>query len=208
MQLWIALSKDIESCEPSFHHASINQVPNITSSILASSPTPHSLADVAAKLIIGNYAGTEAKAIAIPDHHKQGIFFLDILLSGNTVIHLPLSSLPGKEEESIEVGIYVTQGAVLTGPDNTALKESDLAVYNVVKGKDSSISINSTKDSRIAVFGGYALPEPRHMFWNFVSTSKETINAAVKAWESLDRKTFPAVVGESNADSVKVPVKK
>jgi redox-sensitive bicupin YhaK (pirin superfamily)/uncharacterized OsmC-like protein len=209
LQLWIALSKDVEACEPSFHHASTNQVPNITSSILSTSPTPRSLANIMAKLVIGSYAGIEAKAIAIPDHHKQGIFFLDITLSANTAIHLPISAFPGNQGNlPLELGIYISQGAIVAGPESTSLQESDLAVFKVSPGKDAYIAINSTKDSRIAVLGGYALPEARHMFWNFVATSKDSIEVAVKAWEQLDRKKFPAVVGESNDDSLKIPTKK
>jgi hypothetical protein len=38
------------------------------------------------------------------------------------------------------------------------------------------------KDTRLVVFGGEYLGEPRYMWWNFVSSSKERIEKAKYDW--------------------------
>jgi hypothetical protein len=47
-----------------------------------------------------------------------------------------------------------------------------------------SVRLAAEQACRIAVIGGDALDGPRHMWWNFVSSSKERIIQASEDWEA------------------------
>jgi redox-sensitive bicupin YhaK (pirin superfamily) len=49
--------------------------------------------------------------------------------------------------------------------------------------------------TRLLLLGGEPFPEPRHIWWNFVATAKETIEEAKKAWEEG---MFDEIPGESD----------
>jgi len=46
------------------------------------------------------------------------------------------------------------------------------------------ISVKTAKPSRMMFLGGDALEGPRHIWWNFVSSSKERIEQAKQDWKS------------------------
>ena len=50
--------------------------------------------------------------------------------------------------------------------------------------------IQLKKGSTVLLFGGAPLPEPRYLFWNFVSSSKERLEQAKEDWK---QKRFPNV---------------
>ena len=47
-----------------------------------------------------------------------------------------------------------------------------------------AITIIGTKIARIMVLGGEPMDGPRHIWWNFVSSSKERIEQAKEEWKS------------------------
>ena len=46
------------------------------------------------------------------------------------------------------------------------------------------ITVNALKPSRMMFLGGTALEGPRHIWWNFVSSSKERIEQAKQDWKA------------------------
>jgi hypothetical protein len=76
---------------------------------------------------------------------------------------------------------------------------------------DGQLVATSPGQTRVAIIGGTPLPEKRFMAWNFVSSSKQKIEDAIKAWcdadKSIDTTIFPPVVGEPNDDSIPFPTK-
>ena len=48
--------------------------------------------------------------------------------------------------------------------------------------------------SRLMVLGGEPFSENRHIFWNFVSSSRERIEQAAEDWRE---RRFPGIIGES-----------
>lgn len=75
-----------------------------------------------------------------------------------------------------ELAVYVAIGHVVGGSQR--LNEGELAVVKAT----SEIQLRAELPSRVLVLGGQALPEPRHIWWNFVSSSKERIEQAKKDW--------------------------
>ncbi|MEQ9115608.1 MAG: pirin family protein [Rickettsiales bacterium] len=84
-----------------------------------------------------------------------------------------------------EIAVYVVLGEIKIG-DKT-IPEHHLAVL-----EKHQVTITATEKSRIAIIGGHKL-SPRHIEWNFVSSSKERILQAKKDWK--DGK-FPKVPGD------------
>ena len=48
------------------------------------------------------------------------------------------------------------------------------------------ITITAITDVRLMMLGGETLNSPRHIWWNFVSSPKEKIEAAKEAWREGD----------------------
>jgi redox-sensitive bicupin YhaK (pirin superfamily) len=55
------------------------------------------------------------------------------------------------------------------------------------------ISILALSQSRLMLLGGEPMDGPRHIWWNFVSSSKERIEQAKEDWRS---KRFATVPGD------------
>jgi redox-sensitive bicupin YhaK (pirin superfamily) len=55
------------------------------------------------------------------------------------------------------------------------------------------ISILATAQSRLMVLGGETMDGPRHIWWNFVASSRDRIAAAKADWKS---KRFPLIPGD------------
>lgn len=87
-----------------------------------------------------------------------------------------------------ERAIYVAHG--MLDIDGVPLDAGTLAVLS----PESAPKILASTTARIMLLGGAALDGPRHMWWNFVSASRERIEKAAADWESG---RFAAVPGEA-----------
>lgn len=56
-----------------------------------------------------------------------------------------------------------------------------------------AITVTAVTDARVVLLGGATLDEPRHLWWNFVSSSRDRIEQAKADWKAG---RFPAVPGE------------
>ena len=82
----------------------------------------------------------------------------------------------------------------------TAMLASDLPLSRIGRGKvrdiyavgddrvllltTDRITVKAIKPTRMMFLGGDALEGPRHIWWNFVSSSKERIEQAKQDWKS------------------------
>ena len=57
------------------------------------------------------------------------------------------------------------------------------------------IAIRATRDTRLVVVGGAAMDGPRHIWWNFVSSRQDRIEAAKADWKAG---RFPLVPGDAS----------
>ncbi len=76
-----------------------------------------------------------------------------------------------------ERAVYVVDGSVQI--ENETCEAAVLAIAH----KDREVVVSAREDSRIMVFGGEPLGK-RHIWWNFVSTSKERIEQAKQDWKA------------------------
>lgn len=94
-----------------------------------------------------------------------------------------------------ERALYVVEGSV-TCDDETFGVGTMLVLRPAAK-----VVVRSNEPSRLMILGGAPLDGPRHIFWNFVSSSKDRIEQAKDDWKN-DR--FPKVPGDE-AERIPLP---
>lgn len=62
-------------------------------------------------------------------------------------------------------------------------------------------TLRSTSGGRVMLCGGDAFTTPRHVWWNFVSSRRERIEEAKRAWKARE---FPAVPGD-DLERIEIP---
>jgi redox-sensitive bicupin YhaK (pirin superfamily) len=110
------------------------------------------------------------------------------VLSPTLYVHARLEAgarlpLDGEHEDR---AAYVVEGSIAC--DGRVFSPGTMIVF-----RSGSASIEAHEASRVMILGGAKLEGERHIFWNFVSSSKERIERAKDDWRS-DR--FPKVPGD------------
>ena len=90
--------------------------------------------------------------------------------------------------EVAERALYVAAGAVLIHGDR--FEAGQLLVLR----PGDAITVEAETAARVLVLGGEPMDGPRHIWWNFVSSSKDRIEAAKADWKAG---RFTAVPGET-----------
>ncbi len=86
-----------------------------------------------------------------------------------------------------ERAAYVVEGSLELGTG--VLRPGELAVFH----RGAEVLMRAREASRVLVFGGEPLDGPRHIHWNFVSSSKERIEQARADWRA---QRFAPIEGE------------
>ncbi len=164
LQIWVALPKHLEDMEPSFAHIEENEMP------------VWDINGVKAKLIAGEAFG---KKSAVPVYSP--LYFVELKSTEKTTLSIG-NHLYG------ESAIYILEGSIET-EDNTFLPKQLL-----VAKETSLCEFTINKNTTIYIFGGEPFAEPRHIYWNFVASTREAIEDAKERWTA---QTFPAIPGEN-----------
>lgn len=88
-----------------------------------------------------------------------------------------------------EICVHVIHGSVVING------QSYDADHAVIFPENSEIEIQYESNAHFVLIGGEAFPQPKAIFWNFVSSSKEKIEKAKLNWNKGD---FPMVPGEKD----------
>jgi redox-sensitive bicupin YhaK (pirin superfamily) len=92
--------------------------------------------------------------------------------------------------EHIERAIFIVSGEIeVTGQAGTFD-----ALQLVVFKPGAEIILHSRSGAHLMVLGGEPFPEPRHIYWNFVSSSSDRIEQAKDDWR---QGRFPRIAGET-----------
>jgi redox-sensitive bicupin YhaK (pirin superfamily) len=126
------------------------------------------------RLIAGSMFGAKS-----PVKTHSDLFYADVTLQAGGRIPLPT--------EHVERGIYITDGSVEIAGDH--FEAGRLLVFH---HKDP-IVISSPQGARFMMLGGEPMDGPRFIWWNFVSSSKERLDAAKDDWA---RARFAIVPGD------------
>ncbi len=125
------------------------------------------------RVLVGSAFGATSPVVV-----RSPTLYMDIALAAGDALPLPLAT---------ERAVYVVEGAAEL--DGEALPPQTMTV--LAAGDEPMLS--ATSDARVVLIGGDPLG-PRHVWWNFVSSSKERIAKAADDWEAG---RFPTVPGES-----------
>jgi redox-sensitive bicupin YhaK (pirin superfamily) len=93
-------------------------------------------------------------------------------------IHLAPGGAMPIDPDADERALYVAEGDAAL--DGVTLERSTLYVLR----PGIRATLRSTTGGHIMLCGGAALDGPRHVFWNFVSSSRERINQAKEDWKA------------------------
>lgn len=124
-------------------------------------------------------AGTAFGAVS-PVQTFAPMFYLDVVLDDEAVLPLP--------EEYEERAVYVAIGMVTL--DGERYEAGNMLVLR----PGSRPQITAQGPARLMLLGGAPLDGERHLWWNFVSSSKERIEQAKTDWRSG---RFAMVPGET-----------
>jgi redox-sensitive bicupin YhaK (pirin superfamily) len=97
------------------------------------------------------------------------------------------ASLPVPAEHD-ERAIYVAKGSIEIAGE--IFDEARLVVLH----PSAPVTLKAVTDARILIFGGEPMDGPRYIWWNFVSRSRDRIEAAKADWRAG---RFDAVPGET-----------
>jgi redox-sensitive bicupin YhaK (pirin superfamily) len=120
---------------------------------------------VSLRLIVGSMFGERAP---VPTY--SATFYADAEMAAGAALPLP--------SEHAERAVYVMEGEVEIAGDRFAAPR--LLVFR----PSDAITIRATQASRILLLGGEPMDGPRHIWWNFVSSSQDRINAAKADWKA------------------------
>jgi redox-sensitive bicupin YhaK (pirin superfamily) len=129
---------------------------------------------VTMRLIAGSAYGRRA-----PTSVFSPMFYLAVELEPEAVLELP--------DEHAERALYVVEGEV------EVAGELHPAGRMILFGEGSPAAIRARSWSRAMLLGGAPLDGPRHIWWNFVSSSLERIERAGNDWREG---RFAAVPGD------------
>lgn len=156
IQTWVALPEKHEETDAGFEHHAQEALPFLEAE------------GKQVRLIIGNAYGETA-----PTKTFTEMFYADAILEAGADLPLP--------DNHEDRGIYVTQGSIEVAGDDFAAGQ-----MMVFRPGDPITVKAGPAGARLILLGGETLEGPRHIWWNFVASSKEKIEAAKQAWADGD----------------------
>lgn len=166
LQIWVALPQEQEQIAPSFQHYDAASLPLWEEE------------GVQFRLVAGAL-GERRSPVAV----FSELYMLEIK---NTTDAMKTIAIGDKLYG--EAGMYILEGKVTA--DGYDYEDKQILV-----AKDAKLcNFQVHPHTSVYIFGGMPFEEERFIFWNFVSSSKEVLEQAIKDWND-DR--FPAVVNET-----------
>jgi redox-sensitive bicupin YhaK (pirin superfamily) len=154
IQSWVGLPKCDEEAPPAFQHFGVEDLPEREDK------------GVTMRMIAGSAFG-----LVSPVKTFSPIFYADARFASGGALHY------GAEHE--ERALFVIEGEVQSGSVETHGPGALLALE-----KDEEVSLYADAPARVMLLGGAALDGERHIWWNFVSSSRDRIERAKQEWQS------------------------
>lgn len=163
VQTWVALPRADEEREPQFAHHGAAELPEMAAD------------GVWLKLILGDLLGQRSPVVTCGEP-----FYAECRLEPGARFAFPAHAV---EESSA----CVVAGELLVNGER--FTPGTLVVFN----PRAEILLSADVPTRLMLLGGARLDGPRHIWWNFVSSSLERIEAAKADWQAA---RFAPVPGE------------
>lgn len=156
LQTWLALPKDREDDGAGFAHVEQARLPELEGE------------GKEVRLILGTAWGE-----TVPLQMPSEVFYADARLAPGAAIPLP--------DDHEDRGVYILEG------DVTCAGQAFEAGRMLVFRPGDRVSVRAgDKGARIMLLGGATMDGPRFIWWNFVASSRERIDAAREAWRAGD----------------------
>jgi redox-sensitive bicupin YhaK (pirin superfamily) len=152
IQTWVALPEGKEEVAPSFEHHGKDGLPLIESE------------GASMRLVLGRAYGKAAPASIFSD-----TFYADVTLKPRARFPLP--------DDHEDRGLYIVGGSV-----SIAGQSFDAGRMMVFRPRDRITVAAGPNGARLVALGGATLGGPRYIWWNFVASSRERIEAAKEEW--------------------------
>jgi len=156
LQTWVALPKDREDDPAAFSHTASGALPLLEGE------------GKTVRLILGKAWGAESPVL-LPSE----MIYADATLAADAVLPMP--------DNHEDLGAYVLAGEVTVAGETYG--EGRMLVFR--PGDRISLRAGG-QGARVMVLGGATLDGPRHIWWNFVASSQDRIDAAKEAWRAGD----------------------
>lgn len=154
LQTWLALPESMEEMDPGFEHTATTALPEL------SDGGSH------ARVVMGRFGGALS-----PVKQHAGTLYVDLTLEAG-------ASAPFDAEWE-ERALYLLEGEIEIAGDRFAPDQ-----LLVLRPGDAITIKAGPTGARMMLFGGDSMPGKRHIWWNFVSSSKERIEQAKAEWRS------------------------
>ena len=165
IQTWVALPERDEETEPSFAHHGEGELPEVEGE------------GKRARVIVGSLFGARS-----PVRTLSETIYADVSLEGGAMLEVPTD----QEERAA----YVVEGSIGLASGDERFGEGQLLVFR----PGEPVALRADGPSRLMLLGGATMDGPRHIFWNFVSSSRERIDQAKRDWREG---RFAPVPGET-----------
>ena len=155
IQSWVAMPKRYEESDPAFAHHGAEELPMVEGE------------GKRVRLVTGSLYGAQSPVQTLSD-----MFYADITLVEG--VRLPV---PAEYEER---AAYIIEGSVELLPDDGTYSAGQLLVFK--PGAEIILRAPETSAARMMLLGGEPMDGARHIWWNFVSSSRERIEQAKEDW--------------------------
>ncbi|MFN4101636.1 MAG: pirin family protein [Pararhodobacter sp.] len=156
IQTWLALPDGHEDVDASFEHHGKDTLPMIEDN------------GISVRLILGDAYGKTAPAKMFSE-----TFYADVQLE-------PGSRLPMPDNHE-DRGIYILDGSI-----SVAGQEFESGQMMVFRPGDQITVAAGERGARMMILGGATFNGPRYIWWNFVASSQERIEAAKLEWRAAN----------------------
>jgi redox-sensitive bicupin YhaK (pirin superfamily) len=153
LQLWVALPVSHEETAPAFDHHPAASLPGFDDG------------GVKVRVLAGSAYGATS-----PVRTLSPLFFVEASLAAGAVMPLP--------SEHEERAVYVVEGEAGVWAGDVRVPARQM----IVLPPGPAPTLHSDGPARVALIGGAPLDGPRHVWWNFVSSSHDRIEQAKADW--------------------------
>ena len=162
-QIWVALPKALQRMEPEFSFTAANELPTWSEGGLNFT------------LVAGEGYGHQS-----PVPVFSPLFMIEVKASEEALLNVH-GQVRG------EVGVVIVDGYI------EACGQRIEKGQMLVSKEEDICKLTVGADTHLFLFGGEPFAEPRHIYWNFVSTEKDLIEEAKERWRN---RQFDMVPGE------------
>lgn len=156
IQTWMALPKTHEDMAPSFEHTAKADLPVLEGE------------GKTLRLILGHAYGAQAPVEVLSE-----TLYADADLAPGAKLPLP--------DDHEDRAAYLMHGSILVAGESY-----DPGQMLIFRPGDAITVQAGDQGARLMLLGGATMDGPRHIWWNFVASSKERIDAAKEAWRAGD----------------------